>query len=243
MDDHEQFVYERIKRLERYQGNKALINTADAFLEQTVHNQYSYNFEWMGLPIIQYPQDLVALQEIIWNTKPDLIIETGIARGGSLVFYASMLAQLGGHRKVIGIDVDLRCHNKARLLNHPMSEWIHFIEGSSISDEIFIQVNDMSKQYGNIMVCLDSNHTCEHVLQELRLYAPLVTLGGYCVVFDTIIENMPKGHYQNRPWDKGNNPKTAIEQYLAENTDMEVDAEIDAKLLISAAQGGYLKRK
>lgn len=243
MDDHSQFIDERKRRLVSYQREKELIGSAQGFLEQTVHHQYSYNFEWMGLPIIQYPQDLVALQEIIWNTKPDLIIETGIARGGSLVFYASMLAQLGGHRKVIGIDIDLRSHNKARLLNHPMSEWMHFIEGSSISDEIFAQVNEMAKPYQNIMVCLDSNHTSEHVFQELCLYVPLVTKGCYCIVFDTIIENMPKGHYQNRPWDKGNNPKTAIEQYLVENKDVEVDTEIDAKLLISAAQGGYLKRK
>jgi len=243
MDDHKQFISERNRRIYSYQVEKKLKNSADIFLEETLRNEYSYNFEWMGLPVIQYPQDLVMLQEIIWNTKPDLIIETGIARGGSLAFYASMLAQLGGNRRVIGIDVDLRAHNKARLLSHPMSEWMHFIEGSSISDEIFSQINDLAKQYQNVMVCLDSNHTCKHVLQELRLYAPLVTPGSYCVVFDTIIENMPQGYYQDRPWDKGNNPRTAIELYLAENTGMEVDGAIDAKLLISAAQGGYLKRK
>ncbi len=241
-DDHDQFLDERNKRIQNYHSEKELNSSAQAFLEQTLYHQYSYNFEWMGLPVIQYPQDLVVLQEIIWRTQPELIIETGIARGGSLVFYASMLAQLGGPRKVIGIDIDLRPHNKERLLKHSMSPWIQFIEGSSIASGTFTQVQVIAKQYQNIMVCLDSNHTGEHVLQELRLYAPLVTRGGYCVVFDTVIEALPKGYYQDRPWDKGNNPKTAIDLYLLENPEMEVDKVIDAKLLVSAAKGGYLKR-
>lgn len=243
MDDHEHFLYERNERIKRYQVEEELNNSAEVFLEQTVRHEYSYNFEWMGLPVIQYPQDLIALQEIIWDTKPDLIIETGIARGGSLVFYASMLALLGGERKVLGIDVDLRAHNKTRLLKHPMANLIQFIEGSSISEDTASQVRDISKQYKNIMVCLDSNHTAEHVLQELRFYAPLVSKNCYCVVFDTIIDKMPAGYYQNRPWDKGNSPKTAIDLYLLENEALKVDTVIDAKLLVSAAQGGYLKHK
>jgi cephalosporin hydroxylase len=241
MDDHEKFIVERAKRIMSYQAENELNVAAQEFLKQSLFYQYSYNFEWMGLPVIQYPQDLIALQEIIWRTQPDLIIETGIARGGSLVFYASMLAQLGGNRKVIGIDVDLRLHNKERLLKHPMAAWIQLVEGSSIEANTVIQVKSVAEQYQSIMVCLDANHTHEHVLQELHLYAPLVTQENYCVVFDTIIEMMPKGFYQNRPWDKANNPKTAISSYLKENADMKIDDEIDRKLLISAARGGYLK--
>jgi cephalosporin hydroxylase len=243
MDDHKQFIEERNNRISQYQEKQKLTSCSDDFLLQSLIHQYSYNFEWMGLPVIQYPQDLIVLQEIIWDCKPDLIIETGIARGGSLVFYASMLAQLGGERKVIGIDVDLRSHNRKRLLHHPMSQWIELIDGSSIDLNVFAEVRKLSSSYKKIMVCLDSNHTEEHVLEELRLYAPLVTNGNYCVVFDTIIEHMPEGFYQDRPWDKGNNPKTAIDIFLKENTHFEIDTRIDDKLLVSAAKGGYLQRK
>jgi len=242
MDDHQQFLGERNERIHRFQAETKLKDSASVFLEQTLRHEYSYNFEWMGLPVIQYPQDLIALQEIIWQTKPDLIIETGVARGGSLVFYASMLSQLGGDRKVLGIDVDLREHNKKRLLAHPLSEWIQLLDGSSTDSETYVLVKNLTQQYKSVMVCLDSNHTSEHVLQELNLYGALVTSGNYCVVFDTIIEKMPAGFYQNRPWDKGNSPETAIQQYLAENCEFEIDQEMDAKLLISAALGGYLKK-
>ncbi len=243
MDDHEQFINERNQRILGYSTAEALKDSADAFLKQTLYHEYSYNFEWMGLPVIQYPQDLLALQEIIWRTQPDLIIETGIARGGSLVFYASILALLGGNRKVVGIDIDFRAHNKARLIRHPMAQWIEIIEGSSVAADTFKQVQAIVGNYSSIMLCLDSNHTHEHVLQELNLYAPLVTQNNYCVVFDTIIEEMPEGYYQNRPWDRGNNPKTAVFEFLKRNQNWKIDQAIDQQLQISAARSGYLFKK
>ncbi len=242
-DDHDQFLKARKQRLQSVEGNSELIDSAQAFLKQCHHDDYSYNFDWMGLPVIQYPQDLLVMQEIIWRVKPDLIIEMGIARGGSLVFYASMLELLGSEGRVLGIDVDIREHNKRRVLDHPMSKRIEMIEGSSLDSDTHRRVKEIAHQHQTIMVCLDSNHTHEHVLNELRLYAPLVSSGSYCVVFDTIVELMPDNHYQNRPWNKGNSPATAVLSYLEECKDFKVDVEVDCKLLISAALGGYLYKK
>ncbi|MDP7010179.1 MAG: cephalosporin hydroxylase family protein [Verrucomicrobiota bacterium] len=217
---------------------------------------YPYNFSWMGRPIIQYPQDMVAMQELIWSIKPDLIIEIGIAHGGSLVFSASMLALLdlddaivSGNtvdpkafkRKVLGIDIDIRAHNRVAIEAHPMASRIKMIEGSSIVPEIISQVKKEAKKYRRIMVCLDSNHTHDHVFAELEAYSSLVTVGSYCVVFDTLIEDMPAGSFPDKPWDTGNNPRTAVEAFLKTNDRFEVDYTIDAKLQISAAPGGYLK--
>lgn len=255
MDDHNEFIAERRRHITSSRGNKPLRRSADTFLEETVKSRYSYNFDWLGLPVIQYPQDLVALQEIIWTTKPDCIIETGIARGGSLVFYASMLEMLGGDRFVVGIDIDIRAHNRQRILAHPLSRSIRLVDGSSVESATVEFVRKLSHDRRRIMVCLDSNHTEAHVLAELEMYAPMVTPECYCVVFDTIVEQMPKGFYDDRPWDKGNNPKTAIASYLRKIRDkggvgadgkalaFEVDEAIDDHLLISAARGGFLRRQ
>jgi len=203
--------------------------------------KYSYNFSWMGRPIIQYPQDIIAMQEIIWDIKPDLIIETGIAHGGSLVFYASMLELIGNTGTVIGIDIDIRKHNREAIENHPMFKRIHLIEGSSTDSKIIKQVRKEASDKKTIMVILDSNHTHEHVLKELRAFAPLVTKGSYCVVFDTIIEKMPEGSFPDRPWDIGNNPWTAVHQFLNETDRFEIDTTIPNKLLITVAPDGYLR--
>lgn len=208
---------------------------------RSCHYRYSYNFSWLGRPIIQYPQDIVAMQEIIWKTQPDLIIETGIAHGGSLIFYASMLALLGGEGRVLGIDIDIRAHNRVEIERHPLADRIMMIEGSSIDQTIADQVYKEAQQYQCVLVVLDSNHTHDHVLRELELYAPLVTKGSYLVVFDTVIEDMPAGFYPDRPWDKGNNPKTALHQFLQTTDRFEVDQEYQQKLLLSVAPGGYLK--
>jgi len=181
------------------------------------------------------------MQEIIWQVKPDLIIETGIAHGGSLIFYASMLELLGGKGHVVGIDIDIRKHNRVEIEKHRMFKRITMIEGSSTDEKIAEEVHQMARGK-RVLVCLDSNHTHEHVLRELELYAPLVSVGSYCVVFDTIIENMPKGTYADRPWDVGNNPKTAVQAYLNEHDEFMVDVEIENKLLITVAPGGYLRR-
>jgi cephalosporin hydroxylase len=203
--------------------------------------EYSYHFRWMGLPIIQFPQDILAMQELIWTTQPDLIVETGIARGGSLVFYASMLELLGREGRVIGIDIDIRQPNRDAIEGHPMFRRIDLIEGSSVAGEVVREVKRLSSGRGTVLVVLDSNHTHDHVLQELQLYSPLVGLGGYVVVFDTVIESMPTGSFPGRPWDKGNNPATAVRTFLDENDRFEVDESIEDKLQITVAPGGYLK--
>ncbi len=204
------------------------------------HN-YTYNFTWLGRPVIQFPQDLAALQEIIWDTRPSLIIETGIAHGGSLIFHGSMLQLLGNHGRVLGVDIDIREHNRAEIEAHPMFERIDMVQGSSTDAAITAQVTAAAATAERVMVVLDSNHTHKHVLRELELYAPLVTKNCYLVVCDTLIEDMPAGSFPDRPWGKGDNPYTAVEAFLRTTERFEVDTTIDAKLQISVAPGGYLK--
>jgi cephalosporin hydroxylase len=209
--------------------------------------KYSYHFEWLGRPIIQYPQDIVAMQELIWSTKPDLIIETGIAHGGSLIFSASMLelnAACGGPQdgRVLGVDIDIRAHNRAAIEGHPMFKRITMIQGSSVAPEIIEQVQAKAAGKRRVLVCLDSHHTHAHVLAELQAYAPLTSVGSYCVVFDTVIEDMPADMFPDRPWGPANNPKTAVREYLKSHSEFEIDKQIDHKLLISVAPDGYLKR-
>ncbi|MDC0092756.1 cephalosporin hydroxylase family protein [Alphaproteobacteria bacterium] len=231
---------------------------ASSFLTESVKTNYSYNFKWLSRPIIQYPQDIVATQEIIWKVKPDLIIETGIAHGGSLVLSASILALLdyadahdagalldpkAPSRKVIGVDIDIRKHNLDALNEHPLRNRMELIEGSSIDPEIIAKVHKLSSNYNRIMVFLDSNHTHDHVLEELKAYAPLVASGSYCVVFDTVIEDLPQNSSNNRSWGVGNNPKTALWKFIESKTDFDIDFSIQDKLLITVAPDGYLKRK
>lgn len=221
--------------------NDELISAAHSFNVASNKAQYSYNFTWMGRPIIQYPQDLIAMQEIIWNLKPDLIIETGIAHGGSLIFYSSLL-ELIGKGEVLGIDIDIRQHNKTEIENHPMYKRIEMIEGSSIDPKIIDQVAKIAKDKATVLVLLDSNHTHDHVLSELKLYSTFVSKNSYLVCFDTIVEEMPEGYLPNRPWSVGRNPKTAVWEFLNENDNFEIDKSIDNKLMISVAPDGYLKR-
>jgi cephalosporin hydroxylase len=204
--------------------------------------KYSYNFTWLGRPIIQYPQDMMAMQEIIWQVKPDLIIETGIAHGGSLIFYASMLKLIGGEGEVLGIDIDIRKHNRVEIEKHPMYKKITMIQGSSIENNVIEKVVRFAEGRKRVLVCLDSNHTHSHVLSELKAYTPLVSKGSYCVVFDTIIEDLSDDMFSDRPWGKGNNPKIAVKDFLKKNKCFKIDEDIDNKLLISVAPSGYLKR-
>ena len=242
MDPIEEFKMQRVNRIALNGTNKALQQATEAFNVESNKAQYSYNFSWMGRPIIQYPQDMVAMQEMIWNIQPDLIIETGIAHGGSLSYYASIL-ELIGKGEVLGIDIDIRSHNRIEIEKHPMFKRIKMIEGSSISNEIATRVKEIAKGKEKILVCLDSNHTHEHVLQELKLYSPLVSINSYIVVFDTIVEDLPDGYFsQKRPWGISNNPKTAVDEFLKGNQSFEIDRSVDNKLLISVAPGGYLKR-
>lgn len=251
------FTNEVQSRISSYYNNKSLHNASALFMLESTKPKYSYNFSWLGRPIIQYPQDIVAMQELIWEIKPDLIIETGIAHGGSLIFSASMLAQLDlidaieknesfnpniSSRKVLGIDIDIRAHNNDAILKHPMSSRIEMIEGSSVDLKIIEKVKKIASNYSKVMICLDSNHTHEHVLKELEAYAPITSVGSYCIVFDTIIEELPAGIYLDRSWGPGNSPKSAVYEYLKSHPEFLIDKNISEKLLISVAPDGYLKK-
>jgi cephalosporin hydroxylase len=213
----------------------------DWFVRACRHN-YCYGFTWLGLPMIQCPQDFVGLQEIIWNIKPDLIIETGVARGGSTVFFASMLELLGGDGRIIAIDIDIRDHNRNAIENHPLYKRIQLLEGSSVDENIAKMTRQFTRNKKCVMVCLDSNHTHEHVLTELHYYAPLVTPGSYCIVFDTGIEDFPQEMFTDRPWGKGNNPKTAVREFLETHHEFTLDRQIEKRLLITGARDGFLRR-
>lgn len=227
--------------------NAPLAAAARALTTASVLAKYSYNFSWLGRPIIQYPQDIIAMQELIWTVQPDLIVETGIAHGGSLIFSASMLelnAACGGPKdaRVLGVDIDIRDHNRAAIEGHPMCKRISMIQGSSVDPAVVSQVHELAASRQKVLVCLDSNHTHEHVLAELNAYAPLTSIDSYCVVFDTIIEDMPADIFPDRPWGRGNNPKTAVHEYLKAHPEFEIDKRIDHKLMISVAPDGYLRR-
>lgn len=258
MTMYDNFKNECANFIKKQSSDDRLKTTAQYFINQSFIYKYPYNFEYMGRPIIQYPQDMVAVQELVWKIKPDLIIETGIAHGGSLIMSASMLALLDlceaieseatldpkqSRRKVLGVDIDIRAHNREAIEGHPMSSRIKMIEGSSIAPEVIDQVRMVAAGYERVLVCLDSMHTHDHVLAELEAYAPLVTPGSYCVVFDTIIEDMPDNMFSDRPWGIGNNPKTAVWEYLKNHPEFEIDKSIQNKLLITVAPDGFLKRE
>ena len=235
---------ERNKKFVKKLGeNKSLKKLSNKWMVESSLDEYSYHFKWLGRPIIQFPQDIVALQEIIWNIKPDLIIETGIARGGSLIFSASIL-ELLGKGKVLGIDIEIRKENMKKILEHPLSKRIKMIEGSSIDENTINQVYKMAKKYKKIMVILDSNHSHNHVLSELKAYSKLVKKGSYLIVFDTVIEDIPKKYSKKLikgNWSKTDNPKTAVREFLKENKRFKIDKEIEDKLLITVGPEGFLK--
>lgn len=240
------FDQEVQQRIAAIGEDEALKARAAEFMQASLAPKYSYNFSWLGRPIIQYPQDMVAMQEIIWQVQPDLIIETGIAHGGSLIFSASMLELIasctGNQGEVLGLDIDIRPHNRAAIEAHPLFKRITMLEGSSIADDILAQVYAKAEGKKRVLVCLDSNHTHDHVLAELQAYAPLTSVGSYCVVMDTVVEDVADELSNDRPWGKGNNPKTAVWEYLKTHTEFEIDQSIQNKLLITVAPDGYLKR-
>ena len=246
MNPTEQFKQECASEIKAQGNNVELQKLTRSWMDTANSGKYSYHFEWMGRPVIQYPQDILAMQQIIWEVKPDLIIETGIAHGGSLIFSASMLeliASCSGYEgEVLGIDIDIRPHNRIAIEVHPMFKRISMIQGSSIAPEIISQVKAIAKNKKRILVCLDSNHTHEHVLAELEAYAPSTSVGSYCVVMDTVIEDMPEDMFPERPWGPGDNPKTAVWEYLKSHSEFEIDKSIQNKLLVTVAPDGYLKR-
>ncbi len=241
MNPVEEFERTKRKYIQRMNEDKNLLAMSNRWFIESCKYKYSYNFTWMGRPIIQFPQDIVAMQEVIWEVKPELIIETGIAHGGSLIFYASMLEVIGRNGQVLGIDIDIRPHNRDEIEKHPMFKRIEMIEGPSTEEKVVNKVYDFASDKRPVLVVLDSNHTHEHVLKELELYSPLVTKGSYLVVFDTIVDDMPDDFFSDRPWGKGNNPKTAVRDFLKTNERFIVAREIEDKLLITVAPDGYLK--
>lgn len=270
MNEHIKFTEAAVREIESMGEDRALHSLSNSWMIMAGEHRYSYHFSWLGRPIIQYPQDIVAMQELIWQVKPDLIIETGIAHGGSLILSASLLAQLDvcdaieagaesfnvrqSKRKVLGVDIDIRAHNRMAIEAHPMASRIQMIQGSSIASEVIKQVQDIAADYKTILVCLDSNHTHDHVLAELEAYAPLTSINSYCVVFDTIVEDMPKTMYPDRPWGPGDNPKTAVQAYMERlrgggykdskglPLNFEINKAIENKLQITVAPNGYLRR-
>lgn len=235
------FEGERAANIARQGEDEQLRDASLRWMLETSKYKYTYNFSWMGRPIIQFPQDILAMQEIIWAVKPDLIIETGIAHGGSLIFYSSMLDLLGGNGKVVGVDIEIRDHNRAAIESHPMARRITMIEGSSTDEKVVDQVRALAKGRQRVLVTLDSNHTHEHVLQELWAYSPLVTKGSYLVAFDTTIGDTPDGFFSDRPWDRTNNPKTAVHSFLRSTDRFEIDRSVCDKLMITVARDGYLR--
>jgi cephalosporin hydroxylase len=244
---HEKFKSENRAEVDAMASDAKLAHATRSWMDQAQAARYSYHFEWMGRPIIQYPQDIIATQEIIWSVKPDLIIETGIAHGGSLIFSASMLelnAMSGGPQdaEVLGLDIDIRAHNRAAIEAHPMARRISMIEGSSVAPDVVAKVRSKAAGKNSVLVLLDSNHTHEHVLSELEAYAQLTSIGSYCVVFDTVIEDLPADSFSDRPWSKGNNAKTAVWNFIKRYPEFEIDKSIQHKLMITVAPDGYLKR-
>ena len=236
------FDAKNCEMITRMAATPELLDVSRQWIRTTYAHEYSYHFEWMGMPIIQYPQDMVALQELIWKLRPDVVVETGIARGGSLVFYASMLQLVGGG-KVIGVDIDIRPHNREAIEAHPMAPHIALIEGSSIDRATVDEVEKRVVDAQRVLVVLDSHHTHDHVMAELEMYSPMVTPDSYLVVFDTIVDELPPEASSHRDWAPGNSPGSAVEAFLQASNEFEVDAAITDKLLITAARGGYLRRR
>lgn len=240
-NDYYDFLEKRKINVETCTKDQDLDLISKTWFIKSFNHNYSYNFDWLGLPIIQYPQDIVAMQEIIWRTKPDIIIETGVARGGSIIFHASMLHLLNSNGRVIGIDIDIRSHNRKAIEDHPLSFRIDLLQGSSIDVSTIEKVKNLLKPSDKVMVILDSNHTHDHVLKELMLYSPFVTTGCYLIVLDTCVEDLPDNLFNNRPWGKGNNPKTAAQEFMKTTDRFEIDENMHNKLVLTAARDGYLK--
>ncbi|CAB4578897.1 MAG: cephalosporin hydroxylase [Actinobacteria bacterium] len=258
MNSFETFLKQRSENIAAISESARILEISNQWVQEVSAYKYIFNYDWFGRPIIQMGSDMIAVQEVIWRTKPDLIIETGIAHGGSLIYHASLLAMLdlceaaenGGavdprnpSRRVLGIDIDIRPHNRKAIEGHPFFGYIDMFEGSSIDLGMISRVKTFAKNFSRIMLVLDSNHTEAHVLAELEGYADLVSPGCYCIVFDTAIENMPEGHYTDRPWGKGDNPLSALRKYLPSHPEFSVDHEFDGKILIGNAPGGFLRRK
>jgi cephalosporin hydroxylase len=241
IDPVQQFKSEVEDNIRALEADKDVQALSRIWMREVGRYKYTYNFTWLGRPVIQYPQDMFALQDIIWNTRPEVIVETGIAHGGSLIFHASMLELIGCGGKVVGVDIDIRAHNRKAIEEHPMARRIELIQGSSIDPETVRAVRERVGDARRVLVILDSNHTHDHVLAELEMYSPLVQAGSYLIVYDTLVEDLPPEFSTDRPWGPGNNPKTAVHAFLQSTDRFEIDERIEAQILITVAPHGYLR--
>mgnify|MGYP001234634911 CR=1 FL=1 len=244
-DPVSKFFEERESDINRMAKDKKLKKMSLEWMLHADKYKYTYNFTWMGRPIIKFPADMIVQQEIMWKLKPDLIIETGIAHGGSILFSASMIEMMGVNGEVVAVDIDIRKHNKKLIEKHPMYKRVTMYEGSSVDPKIVDKVKKHVKNKKCVMVILDSNHTHNHVLEELEMYTPFVTVGSYCILPDTFIEFFPLGYSSNhnkRPWDVGNNPYTAMKTFLKTNKNFSIDKGLSNKGVITETIDGYLKK-
>lgn len=240
-DDRTEFDAQNRSNSAAMVADDALMSQAAELVAESDRYGYSYQWTWLGLPIIQMPPDILAIQEVIWACRPQVIIETGIARGGSIILSSSIL-ELIGEGEVVAVDVDIRAHNRDAIEQHPLAHRIHMIEGSSIDPTIIEQVRARISDVDRVMVVLDSNHTHSHVLAELEGYAGLVTQGQYLIVADTIVEHIPAQDHRPRPWGPGDNPHTALVEFLETHSEFEIDQHLNDKLLMTSSPGGYLRR-
>jgi len=241
-DAHPEYLREKRDRISAFAEDAEFRALSNAWRAMALQKKYMNNFSWLGRPLIQLPMDAMAMQELIWAVKPELIVETGVAHGGSLVLSASML-EIIGRGEVVGVDIEIRPHNRRAIESHPLAKRILLIEGSSIAPEVIGRVRERAAGKAKVLVCLDSNHTHEHVLAELNAYAGLVSKGSYCVVFDTFVEDMPADYaWPERAWGKGNNPKTAVWQWIRTHPEFEIDRSIEDRLLVTSAPDGFLRR-
>jgi cephalosporin hydroxylase len=240
-DDFAEFEEDRRRALAAMAANDTMAAHATGFVAEAAANHYPHGFDWLGLPILQLPQDIVAIQDLIWRIKPRAIVETGIARGGSLALSASILELIGGDGIVIGVDIDIRAHNRRAIEAHPLAHRIELLEGSAIDDHIVEGVTRLVGDREPVLVLLDSMHSHAHVVAELEAYSPLVAAGSYVVVLDTAIEDLPADQFADRPWGPGNSPKSAVHAFLATTDRFEIDTDMDARLQISSAPNGYLR--
>ena len=240
MTETDDFMKQRLSAIRALRARDDVNEHAHALFREMVALRYLYNFDWLGMPIIQLPQDILAVQELIWRVRPAAIVETGVARGGSIVFSASMLQLLGGDGLVVGVEIDIRPHNRAAIERHPLARRIRLIEGSSIDPTVFERVRAQIGARAPVMVFLDSNHTHDHVLAELRLYNRLVGRGSYIVVYDSVIDRLPAEQSAGRPWGPGNNPLTAVHAFLSETSRFEIDCDTEDKLVLTCCPDGFL---
>jgi len=238
--------YQNIPSLRKYvltkknKNIKELEKEAIKWAKVSAENRLFYEIDWLGVPIIQTPEDMVLMQELIFKVQPDIIIESGVAHGGSLIYYASLL-ELLGKGKVIGIDIEIREHNRRVIERHPIFKRIELLEGNSVSEETIEKIRKMVPKDSKVIVCLDSNHIKSHVLRELQIYNSFVNPGSYIVVFDTITSKLAELGACDKIY-INNSSKEAVEEFLKVNNNFEIDKHYN-KLYISYSPNGYLRRK